>query len=346
MLQRRLSDNIRGVSFCFLLQPLPCSAFETYCNMSQRLHMSSAVGYNTITLRPGSKMCSTSFLQVADESGMTLADLIPVGYKDVTEWATSKNKGFGGYLSVKVLSPGGALEKDTAKKDKCYSFYAPWNKNTQEWGATYWTQNNEGSEEPVEDASAVKFPIGTGLWIEVPSGAYFPDDTGKNKYADDTYKIQHSGAAMLDARQIDLRPGSKGVSITVSSDITLANIHPMGYLDVTEWATSKNKGFGGYLSVKVLSPGGALEKDTAKKDKCYSFYAPWNKNTQEWGATYWTQNNEGSEEPVEDASAVKFPIGTGLWIEVPSGAYFPDDTGKNKYPDNQYKVEFDGIENL
>ena len=285
-------------------------------------------------------MCSTSFLKVTDESGLTLADLIPVGYLDVTEWATNAKKGFKGQLTVKVLNNGGGIETDGANKDKCYQFYAPWT-SANGWGATYWTQVS-GTTTKIDDASTVKFPIGTGLWIEMAAGAYTPTAGGKT-YPDDTYKIQHSGAAMLDARQVDLRPGKKGVSITVSSDITLANIHPMGYLDVTEWATNAKKGFKGQFTVKVLNNGGGIETDGANKDKCYQFYAPWT-SANGWGATYWTQVS-GTTTKIDDASTVKFPIGTGLWIEMAAGAYTPT-AGGNTYPDDQYKVEFDGIENL
>ena len=282
-------------------------------------------------------MCSTSFLKVTDESGMTLADLIPVGYKDVPEWADEDREGFRSQLTVKVLNAGGGLETDSSGNDKCYKFYAPW--EDDEWLTPYWTLATGGKQTKIADASKIQFPVGTGLWIEMASGAYF-----SGKYPEDTYKIQHSGAAMLDARQVELRPGSKGVSITVSANITLANIHPVGYLTVPEWADEDREGFRSQITVKVLNAGGGLETDGSGNDKCYKFYAPW--EDDEWLKPYWTLATGGKQTKITDASKIEFPIGTGLWIEVAAGAYFPYGTGKNKYPDNQYKVEFDGIENL
>ena len=149
------------------------------------------VGYNTITLRPGKRMCSTSFLQVKDESGLTLADLIPVGYLDVTEWADNSKKGFKGQLTVKVLNNGGGIETDGANKDKCYQFYAPWTKSNG-WGATYWTQVDATGTTKIEDASTVKFPIGTGLWIEMSADSYFD-----GKYPDNQYKVEFDGIENL-----------------------------------------------------------------------------------------------------------------------------------------------------
>ena len=127
----------------------------------------NVVGYSQIALRAGSKMSGASFNMVAKQN-MDLTELVPSGYENNSAYISGKTaKGIQGDIVIVILGSNGIVEKDENGYDKTYAWYHSYATKTGWAAAGVWKQA-QGSGYADMKPGDVKFPMGTGLWVQVP----------------------------------------------------------------------------------------------------------------------------------------------------------------------------------
>ena len=288
------------------------------------------MGYSGFTLRSSSIMVNPAFLNVGNGKIVRLTDIKPTGYLDVSYFEGSRQKGFNDQVTIAILAKDGATATDpnTGKQLKwAWQHAKPFANNHG-----YWVRMGEATEIKPGDENDYQFKPGEAVWADVAPGAY----TGP-KVAEDKYSLQSSGEAMLDSRTFTLRSSSIGVGAPLSRAVRLTEIKPVGYLDVSYFEGSRQKGFNDQVTIALLAKDGstATDPNTGKQLKwAWQHAKPFANNHG-----YWVRMGEATEIKPGDENDYQFKLGEALWADVAPGAY----TGP-KVAEDKYMLEFPAVE--
>ena len=267
-------------------------------------------------------MIGASFNSVGKQT-MDLTELKVTGYENA-EYFEGEGGVFG-MFELRVLNAFGGVATDKAGYEKDYYYFHIKNEDSGKYEPNeyYWLQN--GFEDPIEKG-AVTFDVGEGLWFDVFADAYVSKE--------ENYTLLNAGEALLDARSVLLRAGSKGVVAPLSASVDLTKIKISGY-ENAEYFEGEGGVFG-MFELRVLNEFGGVALDDAKNEKDYYYFHIKNEDSgkYELGEQYWLQN--GFEDPIEKG-AVVFEMGEGLWVDVFADAYVNDE---------KYYMDFPGIDEL
>ena len=259
-------------------------------------------------------MIGASFNKIGSE-GMTLEDLIPVGYEKVA-YFTDDDTGVMGEFEIRILNKNGGLATDKFGNDADYYY-----NRTIEGGV--WQDDGYWSYLSGDPAENIVFDVGEGLWFDVSADVFA--DVPANQYT-----LENAGEAFLDGGLVPIREGSKGVVAPLSTAVPLQSILPKGYEEVS-YFTDDDTGVMGEFEIRILNKNGGLDTDRFGNDADYYY-----NRTIEGGVWqddgYWSYL---SGDPAED---IVFEMGEGLWVDV-SADVFVEGT-------EEYFLEFPGIDDL
>ena len=268
-------------------------------------------------------MTGSSFDMIT-KAGMRLTDLKPTGY-EYTYWQTGRGGGiFNDMVTIKLLTYQG-------KPEKTWKWRASYNKTSLAWTG-YWYDTADTTKAPIVAGSTedYEFTVGQGIYVSVEANAYNVQSGAKA----DQYKLVNSGAAMMDAQQVTLRNGSKGVVAPLSRAVRLTELKPIGY-EFAYWQTGRGGGiFNDMVTIKLLTYQG-------KPEKTWKWRASYNKTSLAWTG-YWYDTADTTKAPIVAGTEADraFKLGEGIYVSVEANAYNAQSGAK---PD-QYKLEFPGLD--
>ena len=285
----------------------------------------NCVGYNNITLRRGSYMTGSSFDMIS-KAGMRLTDLKPTGYQ-YTYWETGRGGAkFNDMVTINLLTAQG-------KAEKTWKWLASYDKTAKVWVSGYWYDTADPTKTPIVAGSAedYEFTVGQGIYVSVEASAY----STQSGAAADQYKLVNSGEAMMEAQQITLRRGSKGVVAPLSRAVRLTELKPTGY-QYTYWETGRGGAkFNDMVTINLLNSQG-------KAEKTWKWLASYDKTAKVWVSGYWYDTADTTKAAIVAGSDAdrEFNLGEGLYVSVEASAY----STQSGATDDQYKLEFPGLD--